>query len=85
MASCVLIFFPLPLTPFPGEMAGVPARGQPLFLLGVIHPEVRDSGKWHGALEHLGPQPLEQSKDIQELFLVFISIVFQPAAQKDLS
>lgn len=36
----------------------------------------------HGALDLPGPQPSEQSKDIQERFLVFISIVFQPAAQK---
>lgn len=73
--------FPL----FPSPPSLTRWQGSPPFLLGVIHPEVRDSGKWHGALDHLGPQPLEQSKDIQELFLVFISIVFQPAAQKALS
>lgn len=45
-------------------------------------PPRRDSGMRHGALDLPGPQPSEQSKDIQERFLVFISIVFQPAAQK---
>lgn len=73
-----------PSSPFPGKMAGVSARGQPL-LLGVVHPEERDSGKWHGALGLPGPQPSAHSKDLQELLLVFISVLFQPAAQKDLS
>lgn len=48
-------------------------------------PPRRDSGMWLGALDLPGPWPLEQSKDIQEQFLVFISIAFQPAAQKDRS
>lgn len=42
-------FYPSSPSPFPGKMAGVPARGHPL-LLGVVRPEERDSGKWHGAL-----------------------------------
>lgn len=79
----VLIFF-YPSSPFPGKMAGVSARGQPL-LLGVVHPEERDSGNWHGALGLPGPQPSAHSKDLQEALLVFISVLFQPAAQKDLS
>lgn len=40
---------------------------------------------WLGALDLPGLWPLEQSKGLQEQFLVFISIAFQPAAQKDLS
>lgn len=59
-----------PLLPcFPGEVAGVPTSRQPLFLLGVIRPEERDSGKWRGALDRLVPQPAEQSKGIQNCFL----------------
>lgn len=34
VAFWVLIFFPTSPLPFPSKMAGVPARGQPLFLLG---------------------------------------------------
>lgn len=40
---------------------------------------------WLGALDLPGLWPLEQSKGLQEQFLVCISITFQPAAQKDLS
>ena len=52
------IDFLLPLLPFPlpWQDGRVP-RGHPL-LLGVAHPEERDSGKWHGALGLPGaPQP----------------------------
>lgn len=70
--------FPL----FPSPLSLARWLGSPPFLLGVIHPEVRDSGKWHGALDHPGPPPLEQSKEIQELFLVFISIVFSQPLRK---
>lgn len=69
---------------FSDRRAGVPARGQPL-LLGVTHREERDSGKWYGAPSFPGRQPSAQSRDLQELLFVFISVVFQPAAQKDLS
>lgn len=84
MTWVLIFFYPSSPSPFPGKMAGVSARGQPL-LLGVVHPEERDSGKWHGALSLPGPQPSAHSKDLQELLLVFISVLFQPAAQKDLS
>lgn len=86
MASWGLIFFsPPPFSPFPGKMAGVLARGQPLFLLGDLPPRRKGFREVAWALDLLGPQPSGQSKDFQELVLVFISIVFQPAAQKDLS
>lgn len=55
-----------PLLPcFPGEVAGVPTSRQPLFLLGVIRPEERDSGKWRGALDPLGGLPGVESSSPQ--------------------
>lgn len=56
-----------------------PYRRAAPFSVGCYPPR-RDSGTGRS-----GPQPSEQSKDIRERSLVFISIVFQPAAQKDLS
>lgn len=40
----VIDLFPSSPVPLPWQGVRVPARGQPLFLLGVIHPEERDSG-----------------------------------------
>lgn len=71
--------------PLPRQGVGVPARGQPLFLSGVAHPEERDSGKQHGALGLPGPLRSQQSEDIQERFLVFISVVSGQLLRETLS
>lgn len=70
------LFFPTSLLPLPWQDGRGPARGQPLFLLGGLPPRRKGFREVAWALDLLGPQPSGQSKDIQELVLVFISIVF---------
>lgn len=81
----VLIFFtPPPLPPSLARWQGSPPEGIPFcWVLSAQKRGIQGSGMGH--LASPGPQPQAQSKGLQEPFLVFISVVFQPAAQKDLS
>lgn len=77
-------FYPSSPSPFPGKWQGSPPEGIPFcWVLSTQKRGIQGSGMGH--LASPGPQPQAQSKGLQEPFLVFISVVFQPAAQKDLS
>lgn len=67
-----------PHLPSPSSLARwqeSPPEDSPFFCWG-LPPRRKGFRAVARALDLLGPQPSGQSKDIQELFLVFISIVF---------
>lgn len=75
VAFWVLIFSPPPLSPSLARWQGSSPEDSPFFCWG-FPPRRKGFREVAWALDLLGPQPSGQSKDIQELFLVFISIVF---------